>query len=395
MVQSIIVYSLIMYIMILFAAYASKNSSYLSSTGLVVQRSFWRLEVLFPLLLFAIVFGMRYDVGVDYLNYLEGYLWREHVGKNDLLFDLLSIIGWKLNLHFVVYFSIIAFIQVFFFFYAFKDERYLFPFLVFFLFTNGDWIFWMNVIRQALALCIWIFSLKYIEKKQVWKYLFWGSAAFFFHKSAIILFIFYPILRSGRDYFKSIRFQLLLISAAFIFQFLFSNIIIRFEPLIEYYMNLLGGDLYRSYSMDSLMDSYKEHGGTGLVYIFRIVLNVFVVLFSSKLKYFYNSKRFNIIYFFFIIGILTLYMFPAGYISFTRPFRFFYIFQTIVYAHFLYFLYKKRIKKSMYGMTYAYMYYGLIIIFLGIFYLSQITSNEHAHLWYQFFFEHDMNGYPK
>lgn len=394
MVQSIIVYSLIMYIMILFAAYASKNSSYLSSTGLVVQKSFWRFETLFPLLIFAIIFGMRYDVGVDYLNYLEGYLWREHVGKNDLLFDLLSIIGWKLNLHFVVYFSIIAFIQVFFFFYAFKDERYLFPFLVFFLFTNGDWIFWMNGIRQALALCIWVFSLKYIEEKKFLKYLFWCFVAFLFHKSAIILLIFYPILRVGRDYFKSIRFQLLLISAAFIFQVLFSGIIIKFEPVLVYYTNLLGGNYIGTYKIDSLMNSYVESTGTGLVYLFRIALNILIVLFSKKLKLFYNSNRFNSIYFFFIFGLITSYMFPVGYISFTRPFRYFYIFQSIMYAHFLYYLYKTKLKYSPKGKVHALIYYGLIIVFLGVFYLSQLTSNESTSTWYQFFFEKDIYGYP-
>lgn len=395
MVQSLIVYSLLMFTMILFAVYTSRRNGYISSSRILVKRSFWRFEVIFPLILFSIIFGMRYDVGVDHLGYLEAYLWKEYAGKNDLLFNLLSEIGWKLNLHYVVYFGIIAFIQVFFFFYAFKDERFLYPFLVFFLFTNGDWGFWMNGIRQALAMCIWIYSIKFIEEKKISKYLLWCFVAFLFHKSAIILFILYPILRSGRDYFKSIRSQLILISAAFIFQFLFSNIIIRFEPLIEYYINLLGSDLYRSYSMDSLMDSYKENDGTGLVYIFRIVLNVVIVLYSSKLKMFYNSKRFNIIYFFFFIGLITSYMFPGGYISFTRPFRYFYIFQSIVYSYFLYYLYKTKLKKLSEGKFHALLYYGLVIIFLGIFYLSQITSNENAHFWYQFFFDHEMNGYPK
>ena len=384
-------------VMLLFAVYAASKSRYSSiatNGSHINKRSFWHFETIFPLLLFAVVFGMRYDVGVDHLDYVEIYLWKVYAGRNDFLFDLLSEIGWKLNLHYVVYFGIIAFIQVFFFFYAFKDERFLYPFLVFFLFTNGDWGFWMNGIRQALAMCIWIYSIKFIEEKKISKYLLWCFVAFLFHKSAIILFIFYPILRSGRDYFKSIRSQLILISAAFIFQFLFSNIIIRFEPLIEYYINLLGSDLYRSYSMDSLMDSYKENDGTGLVYIFRIVLNVVIVLYSSKLKMFYNSKRFNIIYFFFFIGLITSYMFPGGYISFTRPFRYFYIFQSIVYSYFLYYLYKTKLKKLSEGKFHALLYYGLVIIFLGIFYLSQITSNENAHSWYQFFFEHDVNGYP-
>src|SRR5690554_3121537 len=166
MIQSIIVYSLLMFTMILFAVYASKKASYVSSSGLTVQRSFWRFEIIVPLLLFALVFGMRYDVGVDHLNYLHAYLDKIHVGKNEPLFFIFAEIGWKLNWHYVLYFGVIAFTQVLFFFYAFKDERYLFPFLVFFLFTNGEWSFWMNGMRQALAMCIWIFSIKFIGDKK-------------------------------------------------------------------------------------------------------------------------------------------------------------------------------------------------------------------------------------
>jgi len=380
-------------VMILCAVIASqKGSFYVSPNGQIRQKTFWKFEIIFPLLLFAIIFGMRYNVGVDHLSYLEGYLWREHVGKGELLFNLLSEIGWKMNLHYVIYFGIIAFIQVFFFFYAFKDERFLFPFLVFFLFTNGDWMFWMNGIRQALAMCIWIFSIRYIEDKKFWKYLFWCIVAFLFHRSAIVLIIFYPILKNGKDYFKSILLQLILFAGAFVFREIFSQVIMRIEAIITFYSNIIGGEeLYSSYDMEGLINSFREPQGTGLAHLFQIILNVGIILYSKKLKLFYNNKRFNIIYFFFFIGLVTLYMFPVGTISITRPFRYFYIFQTITYAYFLFFLYKTKLKNT----PHILMYYGLIIVFLGIFYLSQITANENNHLWYQFYFDQNIIGYPR
>lgn len=64
-----------MFAMILFAVYAARGSNSLSTNRLTVKKSFFRAEILFPLFLFAIIFGMRYDVGVDHLNYLEGYLY--------------------------------------------------------------------------------------------------------------------------------------------------------------------------------------------------------------------------------------------------------------------------------------------------------------------------------
>lgn len=384
-----------MLIMVLFAVYASKNSSYISSSGLVIQRSFWRFEILFPLILFAIIFGMRYDVGVDHVGYLNGYLEKINVGKNEPLFSLLSEIGWIFNWHYVVYFSVIAFIQIVFFFYAFKDERYLYPFLVFFLFTNGDWLFWMNGIRQAIAMCIWIFSIKYIEDKKFWKYLIWCVVATLFHNSAIFLIVFYPILKNGKDYFKSIPLQLILIAAAFILQGSFSVVLSRIEPLINIYINILGADLYSSYYIEGLTESFRESTGTGLVYLFRILLNITIILYSKKLKLFYNSKRFNIIYFFFFIGLFTMYIFPVGYIAITRPFRYFYIFQSIMYAYFLYYLLRTKLKNVQLGTFHALLYYGLIVIFLGVFYLLIITSNEDSTLWYQFYFDQNIYGYPK
>lgn len=385
-----------MAVMLLCSVVASKNSSYVSLSGQLIQKSFWRFETLFPLLLFGVIFGMRYNVGVDYLGYLESYLCKEYISKGELLFDLLSEIGWKLNLHFTVYFGILALIQVFFFFYAFKDERYLYPFLVFILFTNGDWQFWMNGIRQALAMCIWIFSIKYIEENKFWKYSLWCLIAMLFHRSAAIVIIFYPILRNGKDYFKSIRLQLILFAGAFVFKEIFSELIMRIEPIITFYSNIIGGEFYNSsYDVEGLINSFIEPQGTGLAYLFGIILNVGIILYSKKLKLFYNNKRFNIIYFFFFIGLVTLYMFPVGFITITRPFRYFYIFQTIMYAYFLYFLYKTKLKDTRQGMPHALMYYGLIIIFLGIFYLSQITANENDHLWYQFYFDQNIYGYPR
>ena len=150
----------------------------------------------------------------------------------------------------------------------------------------------------------------------------------------------------------------------------------------------------RSYNIEGLMNSYIEADGTGLVYLFRIILNVTIILYSKRLKLFYNSKRFNIIYFFFFIGLLTMYVFPVGFISLTRPFRYFYIFPSIMYAFFLYYLFKTKLRDTQRGSFHAIIYYGMIFIFLGVFYLSIITSNEDASFWYQFYFDQNLYGYP-
>ena len=382
MIQSIIVYTLLLGIMIFFfylASYKKQTINYSNNTNQTI--SFKSYQIFIPMLLFSIVFGMRYDVGTDHLSYLEAYIWNIDVGKNEFLFQLITNLSNYFNLHYVIYFSILAFIQVYFFYFALKKEIYLFPLLTLFIFTNGDIMFWMNGIRQAIAMCIWVYSLNFIVDRKPLKYILFCIIAFLFHRSAIILFIFYPILVNGRDYFKSIPLQLILLALAFVIKEVFFDIIMNFSSAIDFYISLLGADMYeRSYNIDNLLESFREQTGTGLAYIWRIVMNVIIILYSLKLKKFYNSKWFNIIYFLFFLGLLTSYMFPDGAISFTRPFRYFYIFQSIMLAYFVYYLYKNKSLNNRILMIIT------IVSFLGIFYLSQITSDENSHYWYQFFF---------
>ena len=389
MIQSIIVYTLLLGIMIFFfylASYKKQTINYSNNTNQTI--SFKSYQIFIPMLLFSIVFGMRYDVGTDHLSYLEAYIWNIDVGKNEFLFQLITNLSNYFNLHYVIYFSILAFIQVYFFYFALKKEIYLFPLLTLFIFTNGDIMFWMNGIRQAIAMCIWVYSLNFIVDRKPLKYILFCIIAFLFHRSAIILFIFYPILVNGRDYFKSIPLQLILLALAFVIKEVFFDIIMNFSSAIDFYISLLGADMYeRSYNIDNLLESFREQTGTGLAYIWRIVMNVIIILYSLKLKKFYNSKWFNIIYFLFFLGLLTSYMFPDGAISFTRPFRYFYIFQSIMLAYFVYYLYKNKSLNNRILMIIT------IVSFLGIFYLSQITSDENSHYWYQFFFQNKINMY--
>ena len=392
MLQSIFVYTSIILVM-LFFAYIAKNRAvyYTNSQGTQFQkRSFWSFEILFMLFFFALIFGMRYNVGTDHVSYLLSYT--NGLVTKDLkmepLFRWISSICHNLNIHPIIYFSILAFIQITFFLLFFKDERYLFPLLVMFLFFNEEYLFWMNGIRQAIAMCIWLYSVKFIYEKKFWTYLMFVVIAILFHRSALILFVFYPLLRNGKDYFKSIPLQLILFASVFIIKNVFEVFILQFEPFIEQFQTILGGkeDLYRSYTMDNMLDELnREVGGTGLAYMFRILVWVIIILYSRKLKSYYNSKKFNIIYFFFFFGLITQYIFPEGVIVFTRPFRYFYIFQTIMLAYFIYYLFKNNDFSFNRLLAYA-----LIIAFMGIFYLNQINLPENNSTWFRFYFQ-EMN----
>lgn len=384
MIQSLFVYTLLFGTMLAFAIMTSKLNGYTKlANGEIKQKSFWSFATIFPLLLFAVIFGMRYNVGTDYLSYLYSYIYNPDKSRFEFLFSNITKLLRDNDVHFSVYFGILAFIQVFFFFLSFNNQRYLFPFLIFFLAVNEEWLNWMNIIRQAIAMCIWLYSLKYIEQRKFWKYFFWIVIAFGFHKSAVVLLIFYPLLKRGSDYFKNIPLQLILLTAALVVKTVFLSYIHSLDSLVSFYGTLIGDDsMARSYNADRLSESFNESSGSGIAAYFKLFLNVIVILYSVKLKAFYNNKWFNMIYFFFFFGLLIYSIIPTGAIVLSRPFRYFYIFKTIIYAYFGYFLY--RTKKIEFRLFF---FYFLIITFLGIFYLSQITSNPDGFRWYKFFFE--------
>lgn len=383
MLQSLLVYSIVLLLMLIFSyKAASKGSFVVGSTGIITERKFVQIEIIILILIFSATLGLRFDVGVDYIGYLYAYVNNVTLSKGEFLFESLGNILRYFNAHYTLFFGTIAFLQITFFFLAFKKERFLYPFLVFFLFTNGDFLEWSNIMRQTIAACIWLYSIRYIEENKIWKYCFWVLVAFFFHRSAIVLLIFYPILRNGWDYFKSVPLQLILIAVAFISKSLFYDLMLRLNDVIELYIAVIGGiDLYQSYTTERLLKSFRESEGTGLVYMFKILLNVFIVINSKNLKTFYDSKRFTLIYFFFFIGIITFYIIPVGFIAIRRPFSYFYLFQMVMYAYFAYYLLKTKTLKN------HLILYTIIIVFLGVFYLSQITARPDSHHWYQFYFQ--------
>lgn len=380
--QSIVLYSLLILTLVSFGKlYALQNTIFsVTENRLNVSGSGFKYLVVI-MLSFSIMMGLRYDVGTDYLAYQEGYIYNFDVGKGEVIFNWIRELFNRLNLHYSIYFGFLAFLNISFFVLAFKRDAFILPLLLFFLIVNGDWLFWMNGIRQAIAMCIWIYALNFIERKKIWYYLFYCIVAIGFHKSAIILLPLYPLLKNGKDYFNNINWQLILLVGAFIVQYSFGSFLIQIEPLIEFYQSKLSGGVY-NYTMDRFTEEAStEVGGSGVAYYFRILLCIVIIVYSKKLKQFYKSKWFNIIYFLFFLGLLIQNIFPLGSIVITRPFRFFFIFKGIMFAYFVFYLLKSK------SPNYYLFGVSLIIVFVAIFYLNIVNADENSHLWYRFYWE--------
>ena len=336
MLQTYIVYGGCLLLMLLFAEISLRRSH--NNRNITTQQHL-DVEMICGILIFTIVFGLRYDVGVDYLNYLNIYHYLD-VDRFEPLFKHLTIFLSENGFHYSIFFSIFAFLQIFFFIYAFKNEKYLYPSLIYVLFCGQYFLLWMNVIRQDLTTCILIFSINFLTRKKFIAYLFCCILACCFHKSAILFILLYPFLKDGKDYFRRRSLSFLYMGLALlvflsqvnllsIFSSALSNIIVFFN-------------LYEYAFMD--FEANFSARDFGFSFLSSLMIDFLIISYSVPMKKFYGSKKFIICYNLYMFGAIANLAVLNSFLL-ARPFRHFSFFKLIVAAYLLYYLYKHGNRK--------------------------------------------------
>lgn len=336
-----------------------------------------------PLLTFAVVFGIRYGVGVDHINYLDIYLYGYRWRQDEPIFVIVQNFFALNNFTYPVYFGFLSFLQVFLFFMAFRKEPKLLVWLVVFLFFDGLIGSWNNIIRASIAGCIWIYSIDFIVEKRIIPYLVCILFAIGFHYSSVILVIAYPLFYKGVDFFGKVKLQYILLATAFIVRFSFSRFVGVFEPIINMFSTI--SVKYEYYTADKIMQGGNEvlQIGTSLAFYFVILVNIVIIAYSHKMHEYYNSRKFNVVYNIYFIGILLFYVFPLGFLLMTRPFRYFYFFRPIMLAYFALYLYENRKQMREFATLMV-----LLVAFAGIFYGPILIDNAKERTPYQTYMQH-------
>lgn len=338
---------------------------------------FLSIEIVSLLLIFTFFMGVRYGVGTDYFNYLDIYKWGYGLDDLELGFRTLTRFLKEYNFHFSYFFGVIAFVQIFFLFYAFKNERYLYPFMAFVLIFGAYFISLVNVMRQGISVCIFIFAIKYIEQKKFWLYLLWCGVAFLFHKSAVLLVPLYFVLFRGRDFFKSRKVQLILFLVVIITNYTISSVFVdTISTPLEIAIELL------DYSQYQVRDLFNERNlskvGSGIGLLILIFTDLLVIFFSQKLKVFFGTKRFVIFYNLYFVGILFRVLFSFSFIL-LRPFLYFTYIKLIVLAYMLYYL----VLNSRKNITLLYLL--LLILLVVASFVPFIVNSEENNAKFEFF----------
>lgn len=339
MLESILVYGVLMITMIICGKGAADRQCYVNVTE-CRYIPFCTPEIISILLLFSFIFGARYDVGIDYLSYLEifqevasGYLTREDLEPGFLfLTELFADNGF----HYFFYFAFFAFLQVFFVFYTFRNERYLYPYLAFII-MSGVFLGWMNVMRQNTVVCVFIWMVHLASERKFIAYcLCVFVCSFFLHTTALLLLPVYFLLRLERNAFSNILLQLAGFAIIILLN-LNSSVFSLFKDVNDI-MNFIGyDDRFKNFNAEESTNDYSY----GVRSLLSISIYITIILYSKRLKKVYLDTDFSLYYTLFYIGICMHTLFSGNHIL-QRPALYFIGMMLPVYAYLLHYLWHKR-----------------------------------------------------
>lgn len=346
MFESFVVYLSLFVVMLLCSIYAAKREPiYQSYSGdYVKNNNFLQPEIILLIAVFTFVFGCRWNVGVDYPHYYHSYInGYQFVDRIEPLFKNVAQLLYNNGFHYAWFFSVWAFVDIFLIYYALRDYRFILPFFTFFFIFGFYWMSMMNVIRQQIAACIFLVSIYFIENKKAIPYYLCVLLAYLFHKSALLLIVIYPILRFRDDWFKNIPLQLLFYLLCVFLSNRMSDIVVWIERPFRWFTDTFEYEQYgyNVLNIDSLNDKTRFGRNTGLGVYAGIIKTLPIILMSKKLKKYYNSKFFNIVYTLWFI-VVTIGMVLNDSIVLYRPFVYFVNITPIIQAFFCYYCFRSK-----------------------------------------------------
>lgn len=282
--------------------YAKEKTSYLD---ILVKSHF-----IIPILVFCLFVTIRFEVGSDCATYkndfyevlLKGNITRESYEYGYIW--LLRFTSTFTNKHYLI-FAIFSFIQISMLYYAIRKESYLQIFLGLTLFTSLTFHSMVNGVRQNTAACIFVAMIPLILKKEYWVWIIPCTiAASLLHKTAILI-----LLLSVAGYFcknklLNNKVQLTILAICYLLMDKFE--ISALTPLF----NVIGGYAgYDETAIENYSDYTMEIKNFGFLSHLHLLVYIIIVLYSNKMEEFFKSKKFNIYYNLFFIGVCIFLLF--------------------------------------------------------------------------------------
>lgn len=299
----------------------------------------WDRYLVCFMLFFAVIGGLRWNVGSDCLSYAYWFKYPqiEAHNKEGLWWFLVDIIQSE-GIHWSIGLGICAFAQIFFITKALKPYRWLLVFVPFVFFGGRYWLDCMGAVRQMIVACGFLWASTFIGDRKLFKYVLFVLIASLIHQSAVILLPFYflPLKVSVVNH----RWKLIAILAiCFVLGQTPS-----FAGAIKYVQIITGATNYDGYSevFSSLLMEGKtdEALAIGPMMLTYLAIPLLIIWYGPELNEEYSKKMpsFNIWY-------NLAYFYACGYFLvcnishlFIRPMLYFSLFQMVMAALLLQYL---------------------------------------------------------
>lgn len=230
----------------------------------------WKLTLMAILPMFLLFVFRDKSIGADTIGYVRFFQKDIRTYSFAQLFDQDLV---RMEIGFRLYVKIISLFTDNYTVYFFVNGAVLFgsllrfslkytknPFVFFFLFiTLGTYAFFETGLRQALAMVICLWSIDFIKKKKIIPFILLVLIAYFFHKSAIVFMLVYP-LGMIRRYDWMV--------------FLYAILAVVFTVGFTFFQNLFNQLLGYEYEIE-------ETGNGGIFMLFVLILFIY----SSLMNY--------------------------------------------------------------------------------------------------------------
>lgn len=159
----------------------------------LIDRNLW-----FYILFFVIISAVRWRVGMDSVSYVisfrDGFLKGDttHVNGEWAFYYLCDFMS-KYKIHFSIGMGICAFIQIYCIVKGLLPNRSILVYLPIVMFGGISYLDLMNAIRQMVAACIFLYAIRFILQRSLWKYALLLVVASLFHHSSLMLIVLYFI----------------------------------------------------------------------------------------------------------------------------------------------------------------------------------------------------------
>lgn len=267
MIETIII-NVFIVLIVLFASYSYNSKKYLALSFLTL----------------FIFLAIRFDFGNDYMNYYNYFKTVHNASLKDLLdFSNYNIMGFReigytwLNRLFPNFFIMIAILSLFtcLIYYqiivAHVTPNLFWLSLFILVFDPGLILVQSSAIRQTIAVCIFIYSIKFLIEKNFWKYIILVLLASSFHLSALILLPLYFIVTPN----KWSNGILVALFIGFLFVTFFGYVFLdSIDRLTQIY--------FPRYREEYLIDIVSNSLDTGVGFVFLVCTFLFILWSHNK-----------------------------------------------------------------------------------------------------------------